>query len=425
MTDALKAQLAAVKARKELRALALEEDATAEAIEEKTAEVENLEARAAVLAEDEPEDPKPTEVDAEERERRALIDKATVSGFLAAALKGRVVSGAEAEVSDAFEAEGDIPVAMFEPSPEAREKEARAVTGAPGTVGVNFAPIVPAIFARSIAPSMGIDMPMVKSGTFGQARINASLTASSRTKGDAQAATAATFAVGTATPKSISAALEFLAEDVASAGHPNFEAALRENLTMALSAELDNQLVNGDGTAPNLAGIFKGLTDATAATDVVTFDSGVASAAALIDGLWAEDLSHVRQLVGVDTYRKMAGTFLAPRFVDKGTGSGPNLSGVGTPEAVTLAQWLNANTGGVRTNARMPAASSNVQAGLAFRAGRSGMRTAVAPHWGRISITDVYSGATKAQTAVTLHVLVGDVIIVQPGAYAETSYKVA
>lgn len=427
MTDLQKLKLKVVEARKEVRRLALDDDASDDDRKTASDSLASLETRHAALEAvegvEEAVEPAPN---SEERERRALIDKATVSGFLLAARKGRVITGAEAEVSDAFGAGGDIPLAMFEPAPEARSEKAetRAVTGAPGTVGVNFAPIVPAVFARSIAATMGIDMPMVPSGTFGQARFNANLTAGARTKGDAQAATAATFAVGTATPKSVSAALEFLAEDVAAAGHPNFEAALRENLSMALSAALDNQLINGDGTAPNLSGLFKALADATAATEVLTFDSGVGSAADLIDGLWAMDLSQIRQLVGLDTYRKAAKTFQPAKFLDKGTGSA-NVSGVGTDGPMTLAQWLAQYTGGFSTNARMPAASSNVQSGLAFRAGRPGMRTAVAPHWGRIQITDVYSGATKAQTAVTLHVLVGDVIVVQPGAYSETSYKVA
>ena len=36
----------------------------------------------------------------------------------------------------------------------------------------------------------------------------------------------------------------------------NFEAALRENVSLALSDELDKQAINGDGVAPNLSGIL-------------------------------------------------------------------------------------------------------------------------------------------------------------------------
>ena len=385
--------------------------------------------RAAIVAEDEAEERAKAEagieLDSETRERLELRRKVRALDFLQAAIRGRQVDGAASEYSEAEGAGGDIPLALFEPDPrEVREAEERAVTGAPGTVGVNMAPIVPFVFARSIAGAMGIDMPMVKSGTFGQARISTALTAGARTKGAAQAATAAAFAVGTATPKSVSAALEFLAEDVASAGHGNFEAALRDNLQMALSAELDNQFINGNGTAPNLRGILAALADPTAASDVLTFDSGIITAAGLVDGLWAEELGQVRQIVGVDTFRKMAVTFQPGKLVSNGTAPA-NSVGAATDGPMSLADWLKANTDGLRTNLRMPAPATNVQAGIAFRTGRAGMRTAVSPHWGRISITDVYSGATKAQTTVALHILVGDVIVVQPGAYAQTSYKVA
>ena len=44
--------------------------------------------------------------------------------------------------------------------------EQRAVTPAPGTVGINLDPIRPAVFANSIAPRLGIEMPRVMSGTF-------------------------------------------------------------------------------------------------------------------------------------------------------------------------------------------------------------------------------------------------------------------
>ena len=410
MTDAQKLKLKVVEARQEVRKLALDDDASDEDRQTASDSLASLETRYAALealGEDGKEERVEPTADAQERERRALCDKATVTGFLTAALKGRVVTGAEAEVSDAFEAGGDIPFAMMEPAPS----EKRAVTSAPGTVGVNFAPVQPAVFAPSIAAYMGVDMPQVKSGTFGQARISTSLTASARTKGSAQAATAAAFAVSTATPKTVSAALEFLAEDVAAAGHPNFEAALRENLSMALSAELDNQFINGDGSAPNLGGLFNALTDPTADSTTLTFDHGLSKLADLIEGLWATETGHVRQVVGVDTYKLMAKVVSVPATGGKGE--------------LTLADYLKAHSGGVRTNSRMPATSSSKQQALAFRAGRQGMRTAVAPHWGRIAITDVYSGAAKAQTAVSFHVLVGDVLVIQPDAYAQVEYKVS
>ena len=367
--------------------------------------------RAAIVAEGDTEsnvEPGQT-IDTEERERLELRGKARLTNYVVAAIRGRQVDGAEAEFSDACEVRGDIPIDLFQPDPRA-EVEERVVTGAPGTVGVKIAPIQPHIFAPSIAAFMGIDMPMVGSGTFSQARINAALSADSEAKGAAVDATAATFAVKSATPKRVSARLEMLAEDIAAAGVSNFEAALRQNLRMVVSAELDKQMIAGAGAGADLNGLIKGLADATADGTTLTFAHGLEKLAALVDGLWATETAHVRQIVGVDTYRLAA---------EKTSGSTNNRG------EVTLASWLNRESGGFRTNSRMPATASTKQTGLAFRSGVSGVRTAVCPHWGRIEISDIYSGSAKAETAVSFHVLVGDVLVIQPGAYAETEYKVS
>ena len=53
------------------------------------------------------------------------------------------------------------------------------------------------------------------------------------------------------------------------------------------------------------------------------------------------------------------------------------------------------------------------------------MRTAVCPTWGSISIDDIFSGALKGQRAFTVSVLLGDVILVQPSAYAEVAFRVS
>ena len=59
--------------------------------------------------------------------------------------------------------------------------------------------------------------------------------------------------MSTATPKRISARLELRIEDIAAVGQANFEQVLRENLSLALSDELDDQGLNGAGsTASNV-----------------------------------------------------------------------------------------------------------------------------------------------------------------------------
>ena len=340
----------------------------------------------------------------EARERRELRSKCRVTSYILATNKGRL-NGPEEELRAELGYEvGDIPLELWE-----TRTEDRAITEAPGTVGVNVQRIYPAIFAPSIAPYFGINMPQVPSGTYAVPSINASLTAGSRAKDADQAATAATFTVATSTPKQVSARLEFNISDVAAAG-TNLEAALRQNLQMALSAELDDQVINGAGASDDLEGLFHKLANPSADSTTLTFNHGLSKLADLIDGLHATETSHIRQMVGVDTYK------LAARSV-----SVPASGGEGE---LTLADYLRANSGGFRTNSRMPAVASTKQQGLAYRSGIAAAG-AIVPHWGRVSIDDPYTNSAKGQRNVTIHVLLGDLIIPHAGVYAQTEYKVS
>ena len=84
------------------------------------------------------------------------------------------------------------------------------------------------------------------------------------------------------------------------------------------------------------------------------------------------------------------------------------------------------------TNSRMPDTAGNIQQGVLHRKGRSFMnmgegftRTAVCPHWNMVSIDDIYSGSASGTRFFTMHVLLGDVILVQPNAYAQIAYRVS
>ena len=77
----------------------------------------------------------------------------------------------------------------------------------------------------------------------------------------------------------------------------------------------------------------------------------------------------------------------------------------------------------------MPAAVSRNQQAFVCRKGRSMMpsptRLAVAPHWGYLSVDDIYTGARTGERRYVLSVLVGDVILVQPNAYAQVAFQLA
>lgn len=347
--------------------------------------------------------------DAEMRERLELRARSRVTNFLTAALRGRRVDGPERELADAAGiADGEIPLELWEPSPQ---PEQRAVAAVPGTVGVNLDTIQPALFAPSIAPRLGIDMPRVPSGTYASATISTSQSASALAKSAAAAGVAGAMTVGTTVPHRVSARLELTLEDIASVGQDNFEAALRQNLSMALSSELDNQAINGSGSGANTSGILKLLTDPTStvqegSTKVARFQDLVGGVAGLIDGLWATMESQVSLVVGVETYRLAAAAFRS--------------ASTDLPFSMSYAKLL----GGFWTNKRMPAVASKVQSAIGYRMGQPGVRTAVCPHWGAIAIDDMYTGSAKAERYFTAHVLIGDVILVQPDAYEELSIRV-
>ena len=103
--------------------------------------------------------------DGEDRERRELRSRSRLAKYVSAALDGLPVQGAEAELSAAAGCPGAVPLELFETRREATEH--RAVTPAPATTDENLAPIVPAIFDRSAAAWLGIEMPMVATGDAG------------------------------------------------------------------------------------------------------------------------------------------------------------------------------------------------------------------------------------------------------------------
>ena len=350
--------------------------------------------------------------DPEMRERIELRSTAQLTNYLLAAARGRLVGGAEAELAAAAGVTG-IPLELWDVP-----TEHRAVADAPGTVGVNLDSIRPAVFANSIAPRLGIEMPRVMSGTFATATVTTSQNATALAKSGPAVGVAGAFTVTTATPKRISARLELTLEDVAAVGQANFESILRENLALAISDELDNQALNGDGNAPNLAGIFQRLTDPSApGAAVASFDDFVAAFADGIDGLWANTVKDVAIVAGVDTYKLSAKTFRDIATADLGDKA--------------FSDYAMGMYGAWWTNKRMPATAAHIQQAILYRQGRSmmggagAMRTAVCPHWNVIDIDDITSGSAKGERYFTMHVLLGDVILTQPDAYTQVAYRVS
>ena len=358
--------------------------------------------------------------DAEHREREGLRGRAAFGRYLGAALRGRQVDGAEAEYAQAcgVNEAGHVPLALFEAPAGGGEYRADAATPAPSTVGVNLQSVQPAVFAQSVAPRLGIVMPTVASGTYSIPRLTTNTTAGAMTKGAVRESTAAALTVIDAKPRRISARLSLTAEDIASVGTSSFESALRQNMTSVLSEAYDLQCLTGDGEAPNVNGLLAQMTAPTAPTAVAGFDDFVSGFADAVDGLWAARTGDVAMVVNVASYR-----LAAKAFRDVGTSNGHR-------GAVSFADYAMTNTGGFWTSSRMPAApasgdAANIAPAIVHRRGRTGLTTAEHPTWASVSIDDIYSDSGSATRHFSLHVLVGDkVLLVQPAAYSRISFKV-
>ena len=412
MTPLQRLQLRQSEIREELGNLAeVEGDEATTQIETLRSEYRELEPRlqAALLAQggDDPGQPTP---DVARSELRA---RCSVGRFLDAALKGRSVEGAEAELAQEMGIDaGEIPFELW-------ESEQRAITPPPSTgTGVN--PMMwPAVFAPSVAPRLGIQMPSVESGAYSSGTLTTSLTASARTKGSAQTASAGAFTTTTTTPHSISCALELTREDLALVGTPSFETVLRQNVSLAMSDALDAAMLTGSGTDPAITGIIARLADPSDPSNVATWADFVNLAADQIDGLWASMESDVSLLLGPASYRLGCKTYVPQKTA--GSGNGVSLEH-GETSAMSA---LMARAGAVFTNNRMPAVSSDIQTLVAYKMGRPDFTTAVCPSWGRISIEDIYTGSRSNQITFSAHAMIGDVVLTQPGAYGRADLKVS
>ena len=371
--------------------------------------------RAALIAEGDPAEVRETRVSAEDRERIELRGRARVHRYVSAAVAGIGAAGAEAEYAAAEGCPGLVPLSMFGATAEERAAtyragiEHRAVTPAPADSDLNrtHAPIVPALFDRSIAAHLGIEMPTVPTGIRSFPVLSTSLTAGVVAESGDAAQTAGAFDVTDADPRRLTGQFKLRKEDLAKMD--GMEDSLTDNLGMVLSDEWDKQAITGDNSAPNLNGIMAQLTDPSApATGAETFTRYAAAFAAHIDGLFAAMPGDVRGLVGPHTLRHMASVF------------------GGANSDRSAYSYLSTEFGGVRATRRIADPASNIQQAIIRRANPAGDRVAVSPVWTGVEIIrDPYTAAGKGEVIVTGTVLVGGIVLLRGAAFVQDSFRLA
>ena len=389
-------------------------DENREEMRTRDTEIQNLEVeyRAAVRSEDqedraavrEPEDSDPAT-----RELRALVKRSKVGKILQEVIEGsRLMDGPEAEIRSEIFGENSHGVIPFELLDPENDPEHRAVTPvAAAAQSDSFrAPLLERIFTRSVAARLAVNMPTVPPGTavfpiFNQAGGPA---AANKAKDAAADETAGSFTGETLSPIRLTGRYLFRVEDAAV--FPGLESVFRQDLVAVMSDAMDDALVNGTGAAPQVNGFLSELADPADPADVVTFDSGIASFAGLIDGITAYVPSDVSGVVGPHTMRKFASTF-------RNNGSDG-----------TLAQFLASTGVNVAATSRLPDPNAMIQKAIAVRTAYPGAN-AQAPIWqGMRIIRDEISNAAKGQIALTA-VMLWNFKIVREGAFAILEFKIA
>ena len=393
MTALQKIQLKLSESREAINALQAKENRS----EEETQKLSELRSAHPRLEADyrrtleESPDPQPVVVDAEARERRELRDRSNVSEYLTAALERRAVQGAAAEFNQALGMGLEMmPLDVLAPRDRTEE---RAITPAPSTSPiVRPAPTVPAVFQDGLAAKLGITMPTVGAGTRAYVRVSTAPASSAGfvAKSAAAASEAGALTVSTQTPKRLSARLTLTAEDKAVL--PSLETDMRRALRDRLNDVLDSQIIDGNGTAPNLNGLFKQATDVAADSAVFTWSTWNGTLVGLVDGTHALSLKDVIGVFGTSTYEKLDSLFL----------ENPGNYSAWDRTMDKLQRAIVSN--------KVPAVAGKAQKGLILKTGRP--RAIEVPIWMGVQlIVDPYTRSAEGETHLTLLLLAGDPFI--------------
>lgn len=339
-----------------------------------------VEVRAALAADDEGEHAEVV-VDAEERARRELRSKSRAGNFVNATIGGHNLTGVEAEYAAACKMPtGYMPIELLQDD----APELRAVTPGVTAPGATAA-VAPVIFEATAAAALGVQFPVVEQGQANYPVLATAPTADTRAKGSALPSTAGAFRLDTRTPTRIGGNFEVRVEDLAVL--PSMEEALRSSMLEVAGNAVDDQVIAGSGTAPDLSGLFHQAADVSAAGTTETFATGVSRFAALVDGKFAYGWGDIRAIVGSATFASFAGKFQ-------------------TGGEISLYDYLASKLGAIRVSDAVPAAASNAQKVLVSLTART--RPIVAPIWRGVQLVrDPYSQAKEGIVSITAFVLVG------------------
>ena len=313
-----------------------------------------------------------------------LTSRVRLSRYMTAAVEGRSVDGAELELiqEKKLGTDGVIPFEAIAPTtatakPRTETRADAATNVADSNIHSTHYGVLGRIFNRTAAAILGTAMPMVSRGDAVYSVLTAGDAGKPEAKGAAHDSVAAVFAGHTIKPTRITARYQISVEDMARFN--GLEESLRQDLSMALGVQLDNQVINGTGVAPSFNGILKQLNQA-ANGDATSYAVLQKILTGSVDGKLAASPSDVRLVISPDTFQTAATTYL-----DK--------------TQVSAWDYLSMQSGAIGVSAQLPAKTS-----LATSEGMS----AVCAIWEGVQlIRDNVSSAQSGQVNLTAILLAG------------------
>lgn len=350
--------------------------------------------------------------DGERAETRRLIDKASVFRYAKGALTGASLPTELRELNDALDApermnDGGVLIPW-----QALEVRADAVTETSALTGPTaLRPILPRLFGRDILADLGVRIDNAM-GVTAWPIMTAGATAEQTGEGDAVDADAATFSRQELKPHRLTARFRWTVEADAELGN-DLERALRSDITSAMRSAMSKQVIDGDGVAPNVTGLFQRLTRPVRGSAAFEFENYAGIASNAVDGIHADAESQVSVVCGVDVYNQAAETY-RDSWGD------------------SAIQALAARAMSVRATSFIPngpttgGAGGRQDEGQAILHGgndRRGDSIAAMFSRGVVAIRDPYTAAAEGETILTLYQLWDCYTAFRSGAYKRLSIR--
>ena len=329
--------------------------------------------------------------DAEGREMRQLINKASVGRMLAGILEEGEGDGADRELRQALAIPADyIPMAML---------EKRAALTTTGDEPASPQPFIGRVFPTGAAAFCGVDVQSVPVGQQVVPVLATGVTIHGPYTDDTEAAeSTGDIDLTTLQPRRLSGS--FAVKQVHLATFPMLEEALRADLGDALQNAVDVDLLTRAATGLLTSGNGTDPTAPTAATDGETF---ITDAYSGVDGIYASNVNQVRMLLGPETYRYCGALAYQTNRPD-----------------LTL-EKLQGLVGGVFVTDNVGAYANNRQEGLVIKGPTR--RNCVGALWAGVQI--IRDEVTRArQGEVRLHVIgMWDFAVLRTAGYVRKRYR--